>query len=230
MKSFFQSLFAHYGLALTRTRQGHMAELLRRRRIDHVIDIGANIGQFAGEVRRSGYVGRLTCFEPNPEAAKQIPATLNADVRQVLLSDETTASGVLKVYDHSDFSSIYTLRADYATRYAINDKRVRMVQVPAVRLDDESLLGDHIYLKIDTQGSEKKILEGGGRLLRRTSIVQAEIPFLALYAGAPTASELLAVLAEAGFHLARIFPITYVGECIVDADAFFERLPSQYAK
>lgn len=228
MKQRVQSLLGRYGFALTRTRRGHMAELFRHRHIDHVIDIGANTGQFAGEVRRAGYRGKLTCYEPNPKAAELIPAHLDAEIRNVLVADETSGNRTLRIYDKSDFASIFSLQPDFAARYGVSNQDVQIIQVPSVRLDDEHLAGERIYLKIDTQGSEAIVLKGGRDLLARTAVIQAEIPFLSLYTGAPKAIELLGILADMGFHLTRMYPVTFIGQCIVDADAFFERLPDQY--
>src|SRR4029079_9735749 len=41
---------------------------LRRFEIDLILDVGANTGQFASEIRRVGYTGKIISFEPLSQA------------------------------------------------------------------------------------------------------------------------------------------------------------------
>ena len=45
-----------------------VATLLEEERVNLVLDVGANVGQFAGWIREIGYRGRLLSFEPLVEA------------------------------------------------------------------------------------------------------------------------------------------------------------------
>jgi FkbM family methyltransferase len=168
----------------------------------------------------------LTCFEPNWNEARKIPRKLNADVRELLVADLGGRDIDLRLYSASDFASVFPIEPELAARYGIDDRRFETLTVPAVTLDDQELPGSRLYLKIDTQGSEARVLRGGRRLLERVCVVQAELPFLDFYKGACKGTECLEILSELGFHLTRLFPVTYSGECIVDADAFFERAPA----
>ena len=46
----------------------HLATLLRRLRIECVVDVGAHHGEFGLSLRRQGYSGRIVSFEPASES------------------------------------------------------------------------------------------------------------------------------------------------------------------
>jgi FkbM family methyltransferase len=175
--------------------------------------------------RKQGYRGVLTCFEPNPQAASCIPVSLDAEVRQVALSDQANQVAILNIYSKSDFSSLNKLRPQFACRYGINSDLAESLQLITSTLDEQYLKGDHCLLKIDTQGFELNILKGSSKLLPRCSALLLEVAFLPLYEEAPLAGVILPYLSSLGFELSRIFPVTFVGDCIADADCFFVRLP-----
>lgn len=71
-------VFGIAGLAVEPTYHGlaaHRERLIRTHSIGHVLDVGANTGQYAKALLASGYQGLVTSFEPNPRAAKELRAT-----------------------------------------------------------------------------------------------------------------------------------------------------------
>ena len=67
-----------------------LAEVLRSRGINCVIDVGGNRGLFAQRLRDLGYAGRIVSFEPSPSVLPVIRAAAQRDrdwtVRPVALS------------------------------------------------------------------------------------------------------------------------------------------------
>jgi hypothetical protein len=60
---------------------------------------------------------------------------------------------------------------------------------------------DRILLKIDTQGSEWQILDGGANTLRRVQGILCELSFVPLYTGERLWQDMIARLAHEGFAL-----------------------------
>src|SRR5690242_20492587 len=46
--------------------------MITHHRIDTVIDVGANTGQYASALRKAGYTGRIISFEPLSEAYAEL--------------------------------------------------------------------------------------------------------------------------------------------------------------
>src|SRR5215471_14850146 len=56
-----------------------LQELLPKLAIDHVIDVGANVGQFAESIRYMRFRGPITSFEPVPEAFEALKTRMQSD-------------------------------------------------------------------------------------------------------------------------------------------------------
>jgi hypothetical protein len=63
-----------------------------------------------------------------------------------------------------------------------------------------------LFLKIDTQGYEDRVLRGAETLLKRTRGLQLELSLVPLYAGQRQFDELLPELQAAGFELWNMTP------------------------
>lgn len=181
-----------------------------------VIDIGANTGQFAAEVRTYGYLGRILSFEPLPDAFVELSRHAQRDrLWDVVASGLGSADGTIaiNVAGNSVSSSPLTM-LDRHLDAAPGSAVVNQVMVPVARLDSVLAnrrvlddLGDQApYLKIDTQGFEREVLDGAPDTLKKVSAVEVELSLVELYEGQPLFDEILAVLDAAGFRLAGLQP------------------------
>lgn len=84
MKKTIKKIFNLFGLHLSKFN-AHMipayqtVQILKAQNIDVVFDVGANIGQFASELRAYGYKGKIVSFEPLPEAYKELVNNAKGD-------------------------------------------------------------------------------------------------------------------------------------------------------
>ena len=66
-------------------------DFLRSRKIDTVLDVGANVGQFGRRLRALGYNGDIVSFEPITLVFRELAATAARDrrwfTRQIALGD-----------------------------------------------------------------------------------------------------------------------------------------------
>ena len=188
------------------------AKLLASEGIDVVLDVGANVGQYASKLRDSGYSGRIVSFEPYGQAYTQLERTASRDpgwqARRIALGEEA-GEVELNVSGNSFSSSLLPIRerhVEIAPDAAYVDREV----VPALRLDaiwDELVAaGERVWLKLDVQGFELPVLRGAGERLALTHAVQVELSLTSLYEGDVLWLELGEWLRERGFELVGVEP------------------------
>jgi FkbM family methyltransferase len=155
------------------------AEILDTLRVDLVLDVGANAGQFGRELRREGYRGRITSFEPLGDAFERLARDAHDSwtaYRVALGTADGTA--VLHRSRNSWSSSLLPITARHVEASA-DASYVGSEEVEVRTLDSFGFDG-RLYLKIDAQGSEPAILEGASQTLER-SVIALELSTATLY-------------------------------------------------
>jgi FkbM family methyltransferase len=177
-----------------------------------ILDVGANSGQFARQMRRDGFAGRIVSFEPLDAPFNELSRWAGRDP---LWEVHRTAIGlqpgtaVMHVTSDSWSSSLLPVLDRHAKAASISV--VGQAAVPVASLDDlaaEADWADHVsYLKIDVQGGELDVLRGAERLLSGTvAAVEIEVSLVELYRGQPLFSEVNTYMGERGFCPVRIEP------------------------
>ena len=158
--------------------------------MDAVVDVGANVGQYAQRLRVAGWRGPILSIEPIPEVHALLRAQAAADpaweVAPPFAAGATAGAIVLEVSAESDMSSTLpqsALLRDISPTSAVQ----RRVTVPQRRLDEPGLLGDRpwrrLFVKIDVQGAEPAVLAGLAGVWERVQGLQLELALLPLYEG-----------------------------------------------
>jgi FkbM family methyltransferase len=186
--------------------------LLASREVDLILDVGANVGQYALRTRSAGYRGQIVSFEPLSSAYAELSARAAADTawdcrNQALGSSAGRAE--LHVARNSYSSSLLEID-DRQLKSAPDSRYVRTESVSVVALDSvwDELVRDaqRPYLKLDVQGFELEALRGAERSLSKLAGVEAELSLAPLYEGAPSYREVIEHLESAGFRLAGLDP------------------------
>lgn len=192
---------------------GRRIRLMRGLSIDLVLDVGANEGQYALELRRWGYRGRIVSFEPLSSPFRALRARADRDDRWeavcVALGERSETLQMHVAANAAASSSILPMLplhddvAPYARYIAVEDVEVRRLDdlMPAHRKDARSIL-----LKADVQGYEAAVLRGAPVTLQEVAAVQLELSLIPLYEGAPLLPETVGRLADHGLKLVGIEP------------------------
>ncbi len=191
---------------------GRLQAMLAHHGVDIVLDVGANVGQFAKRLRASGYRGRIVSYEPIQEAhARLLRASAHDPLWDVApRSAITDRSGRAKinVARNSVSSSLLPMRRAHAEA-APESEFIGTEDVAAERLDKiaASYVSDApAFLKIDTQGHESQVLDGASGIMDALRGIQIELSLVPLYEGQALFDELYERMRSAGFSPWAIWP------------------------
>jgi len=181
--------------------------------VDVVLDVGANRGQYAGELRSAGYTERIVSFEPLAEPFEALSREAKQDPRWRCLKLGLGASpsrSTMHVAGNQAASSSLLRMEGWIADAAPHQAYVGTEMVNVARLDDvaPTLVGarDRMMLKLDVQGYELEVLRGGPSTLRRAEVLEAELSLVALYEDQPLWRETVDYLRQAGLELVCLDP------------------------
>ncbi len=190
----------------------HLAAL-RTFGIDLILDVGANYGQYAQELRIGGFKGRIVSFEPLLAAHHALELASRRDplwqIHPRCALGDRQAEIELNVSGNSVSSSVLPMLESH--REAAPDSAyVKQEVVPLTTLDRvaPSYLSERAtpLLKIDTQGYEWAVLDGALATLPKIRGLQVELSALPLYEGQHLWQETIARLQGEGFVLWSLQP------------------------
>jgi FkbM family methyltransferase len=195
-----------------------------------VIDVGANVGQFAIAAAMIFPGVEVHSFEPVPESV----AALKENVRSFpnikaypLALGERQGSCTFHVNAHSQSSSILSLDRSHLEAFP-DAREARAIEVELGTLDrvfDTVDLVPPVLLKLDVQGYEAQTLAGGPHTLKRCEYVVAEVSLKPMYQGESLFPQILAQMERSAFEFMR--PVGWLtdprsGE-VLQLDALFHR-------
>jgi len=192
-----------------------LARLLARHRITLILDVGANEGHFGWDMRELGYKGRIISFEPMKDAFARLKTTAAGDPawQAVPLGlgdrDETRTIHVAANSQSSSLLPMLKAHSEAAPESAYQSEESVTVRRLDGVLADYRIPGDAIFLKIDTQGFEKQVLEGARAILGEVPLVQLECSLVPLYEGAMLMEEALGLMRSLGYDPVDLAPTFY---------------------
>lgn len=239
VKGALHAIAARLGIDLVRYRSlrhsvGRRIRLLQSLGVDLVVDVGANEGQYALELRAFGFDGQIISVEPLFGPFQELASAAAPDPKWRAIHAAAGASEEeieMIVAANRGASSSLLPMLPVARANAPHAAMVGRELVQVRRLDD--LLLEDIeaaarpFLKIDVQGYESHVLDGAQRSLPHFVGLQVELQLVPLYQGAPSYRQMLDRLAALDLVLAGLEP----GFCgldgqLLETDGIFVRRTS----
>ncbi|TIM41002.1 MAG: FkbM family methyltransferase [Mesorhizobium sp.] len=195
--------------------------LINTKRPDYILDIGANVGQFARSVFQLGYTGRIISFEPLPDIHAQLREAAERHGPNWIVAPCCALSDVegeteFHVTSSRAASSMLPISTHGAASYDLL-KEEAVIRVQTRRLDallDSMNLSSALaqpFLKIDVQGAEHKVLTGAPETLRNVIVLICEMPFVSFYEGQADWRAVDRMIASVGLDLWDIEPFLRSG-------------------
>jgi FkbM family methyltransferase len=180
--------------------------------VETVLDVGANLGQFASGLRRAGYRNQIISFEPVSETHKGLQQTAAGDSHWIVAprcavgaSNSTTTINIAKKRAASSLLPM----SELTTTSSPSSTYVTTEQVDVITLDSCPLIDQskRLFLKADTQGFEEHVLNGANETLKSTIGLQLEVLTAPLYTNQANFQKIHAKLAGLGFEIWNMFPV-----------------------
>jgi FkbM family methyltransferase len=200
-----QNFFQGFGYELSRTPSAQ--GFLSSRNVDLVLDVGANLGQYARGLRGHGYKGRIHSFEPIKVVYEKLAASAAGDALWDVSNRAVGAAPGRADINVSDYTVYSSMRptTELGTSFSRHAGVVRTESVEVVTLDSYDVgTAQAVFLKIDTQGYEREVLAGAGDLLKRCVGLQLELPIEHLYKDVWSFNEALAYVDNLGLVPAQV--------------------------
>lgn len=182
---------------------------LRELGVRTVIDVGANTGQYAAEVRAEGFGGRIISFEPLAGTFEKLRAAAGADPMWEAVNcalGREAGEAQIHVSANSESSSLLPMEARHSGADP-NSSYVGTETIQMRRLDDLSppwVADGPIWLKADVQGYEWDVLDGAPRTLDHAVAVEIELSLVPLYTGQPMMPDSVRRMEEQGYTLSAL--------------------------
>ena len=207
-------------------------KLISANNIRTVLDVGANTGQFGHWLRSIGFTGQIISFEPLRSAFETLQRSTRNDqnwtAHNFALGDSNEIAS-LKIAENTQCSSLVSVK-DLYIKTAPLARPVALETVEVTTLDrfigDYGTLEANVLLKLDVQGYEKKVLDGGMQSLKSITGIHLEMSLEELYVDETLFDEMIAFLKLHNFSLMSLNPVhvdSRSGQILQVDGTFFRR-------
>lgn len=184
---------------------------LRTHGVTHVVDVGANVGQFAVDLRAAGFGGTITSFEPSPGSFVDLDRRAAADHGWVAVNAAVAlqaGTAVLGISANDGLSSTLTRPTGAGIRAAPGTRLVGQAVVGTVTWDSVFAETDpaRSFVKLDCQGLDVPLVEDLVRRGRRPAGLQFEVGLASMYEEAGSLQDALQAVDRLGLVVRDLRP------------------------
>jgi len=169
-----------------------------------VLDIGANTGQFVKEIRQILGDIQIYSFEPLKECFETLEKKFGKGNKFKAFNyalGEIEKEVEMNKSAYTPSSSILSMSETHKNLFP-HTKEQTTEKIKIKRLDDvrgELNLLKEILIKVDVQGFEDKVIEGGKETFKKAKVILIENSFVELYEGQPLFDDTYQRLKSLGF-------------------------------
>lgn len=200
---FLKHILRHFGLDIVRTHS-LQETVLAPLQIQTILDIGANTGEYAKEMRAQFPTATIHSFEPLSDCFQALKAAMGNDTHfiphNIALGDTDGETTIERSSFHpsSSLLSMAQLHKELYPKSAGLYKEIIQLRtldslLPSLTTCPPTLV------KIDVQGFEDKVIAGGKTTIAQASIVICETSFVSLYENQPLFDSIYTALRALGF-------------------------------
>lgn len=206
-----------------------LRRFLKSLAVDCVFDVGANVGDFAAELRIVGYEGLVVSVEPDPAAYRQLAARAISNPKWITLEaalGSVAGQEQFNIMARSDFNSFRKPTSDETHSF---DDMNTVVDTVSVKVTTFTELLNELervhrisrpYLKMDTQGYDSEVFAGASGALDRIVGMQSEVAVKRIYESTPDWCQSLKCYQSSGFELAGLFSVTPWEDELVELNCY----------
>jgi len=140
-----------------------------------VFDIGSNIGNYAQEILKSKQVKKIYCFEPSKSSFSKLAERFSSETKVELFNialgnKECHAT----LYSDSDTSGLASLTKRRVEHFGIDFENSETIHMKTLTQITQELGVIPDFIKIDVEGHELDVLNGGMEILSKVKLIQFE--------------------------------------------------------
>ena len=197
------------GYHLSKSNKSGVVELFESKwmksfNLKTILDVGANTGQFAKQVRKAMPHVNIISFEPIPDEYKKLKDSFKEDANFKAYKLAISDIEEIAEFELNDFSPTSSLLefSDKSDEYhpLIGESKTIKVEVKRLdQLEEIKALEPNVLLKIDVQGLEDKVILGSHAILSKVKVIYVECSYIEVYKNQPLFEDIYKLLNDKGF-------------------------------
>lgn len=213
MKKIIKNILNSIGIDIKLYRKAiRPLDFLKSYNINTVFDVGANVGQFAEEIREYLPNAKIYSFEPVKSVYEKLLDNRKSDNLWEGFNSalgETKGSAEINVSPYSPSSSLLPktelLNEAFPHTKGTTKELTQVYTIDSIA--NTINCSSEILIKLDVQGFEDKVIKGGHNIFSKAKIVLIETSFFQIYEGQPLFDDIYKLLTNLGFKYHGSFNI-----------------------
>lgn len=209
-----------------------LRDIFRNQRVDCVIDVGANLGQYRDFLRSVlHYEGEIISFEPIPDHFARLNDMAAKDKHWRVFPFALGAENTIKTFNVMRGTTFSSFRAPLASEHPFSAGNTisSRIDVDVRRLDDAlfeaniSVASRRVFVKADTQGYDLEVFRGAPKVMAQAVGLQSEVSVIPLYEQSVDYLDTIRELHSYGLSMAALAPVSVSQGLVVEFDCVMIR-------